>query len=244
MSIEQALVAQPRPSMLAAKLRNTLAAEVLKGCQTEIAPHPVALEPVYFAIGAAEPSEGTASRAAWITVPRTSPSDQVRLKVWVSPQQSCKWRRSELFLRQLYRIRNRVGFEIVGNEALIEMLLLCHREDLPVLQAAFYGQFERCKLTLPEANALEALSQSAWREAVFEDYLPPSPYSHLFTRPDELGSSPYGPIMTSLANIRPPAVGLYQVMFQPVARDHNWHRNVEMLMRLEFGLKSALVRQR
>lgn len=46
--------------------------------------------------------------------------------------------------------------------------------------------------------------------------------------------------MTSLANIQPPAVGLYQVMFQPVAPNHNWHRNVEMLMRLEFGLKSAI----
>ncbi len=65
MSIEQALVAQPRPSMLAAKLRHTYAAEVLKGCQAEIAPHPVALEPVYFPLGA-EPPADTAQFCRWL----------------------------------------------------------------------------------------------------------------------------------------------------------------------------------
>ncbi|MCO6438537.1 MAG: ATP-binding protein [Phycisphaerae bacterium] len=240
MSIEQALVAQPRPSMLAAKLRDTYAAEVVKGCQPEIAPHPVALEPVYVPLGAAGPSECAPADVAWIAAPKTRPDDQMRLKVWVSPEQSCKWRRSELFLKQLGRVRHRVGFEIVGNGALIEILLLCQREDLPVLQAAFYGQFDRCKLTLHGDNTLGALFRSARNDVVFEDYLPPPPCSHLFTRPDELNTSPYGSIMTSLANIQSPAVGLYQIIFQPVAPNHNWHRNVELLMRLEFSLKSAI----
>jgi hypothetical protein len=43
--------------------------------------------------------------------------------------------------------------------------------------------------------------------------------------------------MTTLASIEEPALGLYQVMFQPVDPLHNWHRNVEILLDFEYAIK-------
>jgi RecA/RadA recombinase len=40
-----------------------------------------------------------------------------------------------------------------------------------------------------------------------------------------------------MSTIEPPLVGLYQVIFQTVSADHNWHLNVEKLSDLEYTLK-------
>jgi hypothetical protein len=45
MSIERALIAQAHPFMVAARAKALICDEVLKGCQPEISPIPVALEP-------------------------------------------------------------------------------------------------------------------------------------------------------------------------------------------------------
>ncbi|MCK4658166.1 MAG: hypothetical protein KAV82_01465 [Phycisphaerae bacterium] len=65
--------------------------------------------------------------------------------------------------------------------------------------------------------------------------MPRPPYSHLFTRPGELRISPYGAIVGALAGIPSPAVGLYQVVFQPTAPEHDWHHNVGRLINFEFN---------
>jgi hypothetical protein len=71
----------------------------------------------------------------------------------------------------------------------------------------------------------------------FYEYFPPPPYYHLLTRPDELHTSPYEALVTAMANIPPPAMGLYQVLFQPVSAANNWHRNIEVLTDLEYMVK-------
>ena len=236
MSIESALLAQARGPALVAKARSILRAEVIKGCQPEIAPRPVAMEPVYEPIG--QPTETPVNRnpTAWVFEAPVPLQDIVRLQVWVSPEQRCDWNRSERFLKQLFPVKRRIGLEIVGNRELIEVLLLCHRDDLPVVQTAFYGEFERCRLTPARCPGLAVLP-SEEAGPVFRDFLPPPPYSHLLTQPDELHLSPYGPIMTGLACLDPPAVGLYQVLVHPVSPDHDWHHNVQRLLDLEFAIK-------
>ena len=37
--------------------------------------------------------------------------------------------------------------------------------------------------------------------------------------------------------IRPPSVGFYQALLQPVAATHNWHQNVQALLDIEFAGK-------
>jgi hypothetical protein len=76
-----------------------------------------------------------------------------------------------------------------------------------------------------------------WKGISFYDYFPPPPYSHLLTRPDELCTSPYEALITAIANIPPHTVGIYQVLFQPVSRNNNWHRNIEILTDLEYIVK-------
>ena len=58
------------------------------------------------------------------------------------------------------------------------------------------------------------------------DYYPSPPYSYLVTRPDELRTTLYTPIIQALAGVAPPGIGIYQVVFAPVPAAHDWHRNV------------------
>lgn len=160
-----------------------------------------------------------------------------RLRIWVSPQQPCEWSRSELFLKQLAGIRHRASLEVVGCCEAINLQLLCHLEDLPIVRAAFLGEFELCALSSWDNDPLSHVPAKAWARAVFHDFYPPPPYSHLFTRPDELGRTPYAALLASLAEIDPPGLGFYQVVFAPVSAGHDWHQNVQVLSDLEFSIK-------
>ena len=124
MSIEQAMILRAQPQMVANHLSAFLEKEVSRGCQTKLAARPVALEPPYRPlVGNAafeEPAE-----AVFEEPPR--PEEWVRLRVWVSPDQECDWNRSELFLKQLFCLARRVGFEISGNRDQIQVGLLVHR---------------------------------------------------------------------------------------------------------------------
>ena len=50
MSVERALIAQARPHMAAAKLRDLIREEISKGCRPEVCSLPVALEPSFHQI--------------------------------------------------------------------------------------------------------------------------------------------------------------------------------------------------
>jgi hypothetical protein len=71
----------------------------------------------------------------------------------------------------------------------------------------------------------------------FREYFPPPPYSHLLTRPQELQSSPLKSLITAMAAIEAPSAGIYQVILQAVSPRNNWHRNVQILLDFEFGIK-------
>jgi len=114
---------------------------------------------------------------------------------------------------------------------------LCHKQDIPVVTTAFCGKLKFCKLSSFDDDPFYNVSPGAWEDVKFYDYFPSPPYSHLLTRPNELHVSPYECLITAMANIPVPAVGIYQVLFQPVNPTHNWHRNIEILMDLEYIVK-------
>jgi hypothetical protein len=235
MDLAKALVTQAGPYMLAAKAQALTVAEVGKGCQGEVLAHPVALEPLFHPLAATKDVLAIPDRPGWIGEEPPDPDDLVRLRVWLSPQQPFGWDSQELFLKQLSLVSNRVGLEMAGNRGGIVMTLLCHREDVPIVTVAFLSELKLCRLTpihreLPQ----EGLS---WDDAVLRDYFPSPPYCHLLTRPNELHTSPYDGLLTALTSLPPPAVGICQVLFQPVAPVHNWHRNVEALTDLEYLIK-------
>lgn len=234
MSIEKTLIAQARPHMLAARVQGIIEREVSKGCSPDITPHPVALEPAYHPISSTP--ELLAEQNQSDHIPESIPfaGDLIRLQLWLSPEEKFSWLDSELFLKQLRTLSHRVAFEIVGNSAKIQMQLLTHRNDLPIIQTAFRGQFERCELSGTLDNHL---SLNLWADVTFMDYFPPSPYSHLLTRPDELKVTTYRSLVAALMGIEPPAIGMYQALFQPVKPGHNWHQNVQMLLDLEYTIK-------
>ena len=236
-TVGHALVTHAGPYMLAAKAKALVEAEVSKGCEGNLLPNPVALEPIYTQMTVPKDMTNLKSQPCWIYENPPAEEELVRLRVWTSPDQEFDWVCFELFLRQVCLVANRVGMEIVGNQERISVSLICHKKDIPVVTTAFCGKFRFCKLSPLNSDPFFDVSPGAWEDVRFYDYFPRPPYSHLLTRPNELYVCPYECLITAMANIPAPAVGIYQVLFQPVDPDHNWHRNVEILMDLEYIIK-------
>ncbi len=173
--------------------------------------------------------------------------DLIRLQVWLSPHEEFNWLSSELFLKQLYGISHRIGFEIVGNKEQIQIRFLTHKRDIPVVRTSFQGQFNRCELSAMSEDPLRQAFENVGHQVTFLDFFPLPPYSHLLTRPEELQISPYQSLIAGLMEITPPVMGFYQTLFQPVHPEHNWHQNVQILQDLEFAsrqINSAHLPQR
>ena len=237
MSIEGALIAQAQPYMVGARLRSIIQHEISKGCSPDISRRTISLEPRFKPLWAVEHSPDTEKQPHWTTEAPPQSEDLIRLQAWVSPEHKFDWNHSELFIKQLQAVSFRVGFEVAGNREGITIGFILHQTDLPIITAAFNGEFELCELTTMENGPLNGLKGKNWGEALFRDYFPPPPYSHLLTRPPELHVSTLIPLITALSTIEAPAVGIYQALFQPVPPNHNWHRNIEILLDIEYAVK-------
>ena len=238
MTSEKALVKYyTGPYMVAAKSRMLFDIEAGKGCDGIILPNPVALEPVFRPITASRDVMALEDRPAWVFETPPMQQELIRYRVWLSSDQPFDWNCLEIFVKQLSLVSNRVGLEITGNQERFIITLLCHRSDIPVVKTAFLSKLKFCKLSVVTEKMIFNAEPELWKEISFYDYFPPPPYSHLLTRPDELRTSPYEALITALANIPPPAVGIYQVLFQPVSAANNWHYNVETLTDLEYKVK-------
>jgi len=235
-SYEQALVAQAGHHMLKARAKALTIGEIAKGCSPVILPQPVALEPPFAPIG--DPQDVNESGIPDIIYePIPTPEELIRCQVWISPEQTFNWNCCELFLKQLSGVSHRVGLEIAGNQDKIVITFLCHQADMPIIATAFMGKFQLCKLSPLRTGHLVGIGLHCWNSIRFRDYYPSPAYSHLLTRSDELHVSSYECLITSLAHIPAPVFGIYQVMFQPVCAEHNWHRNIEILRDLEYFTK-------
>ncbi len=237
MTLSQALITQAGPYMLAAKARALIDAEVGKGCDARILASPVALEPVFGPIAVPKDILSLAEGPTWSYEDVPATQDLIRYRVWVSPDQPFDWNCCELFLKQLLWVSHRVGLEIIGNESKIRVLLLCHQRDIPILTTAFGGKFKFCRLSILNEDLLGDVPGPLWDDIAVSDYFPAPPYCHLLTQPDELHSSPYECLVAALAGIPAPAVGILQVLFQPTCPANDWHRNIEVLMDLEYVVR-------
>ena len=66
MTIGQALVTHAGPYMLAAKAKALVEAEVSKGCEAELLPGPVALEPVFAPLAVPRDTMALQNRPCWV----------------------------------------------------------------------------------------------------------------------------------------------------------------------------------
>jgi hypothetical protein len=237
MSIEKAMIARAKPKILNAKLKDFVRDEVTKGCRPEISTLPVPLEPPFMPLWNLHNNSNRSRQRHWSDDCSTSCNNLCRLQVWISPEQKFDWNQCELFIKQLKETAFRVRFEVAGNNDGITLCFFVHQIDLPIITTAFKGEFNQCKLSQIDEGYIESLPVQIWQDVRFKDYFPPPPYSHLLTRPQELQSSPFKSLITAISTIEEPAVGLYQAMFQPVPPEHNWHRNVEILLDIEFASK-------
>lgn len=225
------------PYMRSAKAQVLIDAEVGKGCDGNILPNPVALEPVFHPITMTKDLMALKERPWWIFESPPQQQELLRYRVWLSPDQPFNWNCLELFIKQLSLVSHRIGLEITGNQKRFSITLLCHRNDVPFVTTAFLSKLKFCRLSVAAEEPVFGAEPEAWENIGFYDYFPPPPYSHLLTRPDELHTTPYEALVTAIANIPPPAVGIYQVLFQPVSAANNWHRNIEILTDLEYMVK-------
>jgi len=234
MSIEKAMIAQAQPYMVAAMARELIGEEVLKGCRSEISLQPVSLESNFYPIWAFRYKQDSQRQPDYTIENPISCADLVRQQIWISPNQEFDWNNSELFIKQLQTISFRLGFEVIGNSENIMINLLCNRFDLPIINSAFQGVFDFCELSDMTANPLSDMPVELWKDTCFRDYFPYPPYYNLLTRPSEIITSPLKPLIIALSNIKAPATGFYQALFEPVPPIHNWHRNVEILLDIEY----------
>ena len=225
------------PYLVAAQARMLFEIEMVKGCDGRILPDPVALEPVFRPLNVPKDIIALKDAPGWIFESPPQQQQLVRYRVWLSPDQPFDWTCLEILVKQLSLASNRVGLEISGNRERLIITLFCHRGDIPLVTTAFLSKLKFCKLSVVTEEMVFPAELALWQDICFYDYFPPPPYSHLLTRPDELHTTPYEALITALANIPPPAMGIYQVLFQPVAATNNWHRNVETLTDLEYKVK-------
>ena len=237
MSIEGALIAQTQPFMAAARAKALIREEIAKGCQPEISPIPVSLEPNFQPLWDRKDDLSIRHGHSWIVEDPPPPNELIRLRIWISPEQKFDWNHSELFIKQLQAMSFRSGFEVAGNNKGITIAFLIHRSDLPIITAAFQGEFKFCKLTAMDLEQLSNLSGPQWANVFFRDYFPSPPYSHLLTQPPELHISPLTSLIRIMSAIEAPAVGLYQTLFRAVLPENNWHRNVQILLDFEYTIK-------
>ena len=237
MTVESARIARAYPHILEQKSQSLLKEEVCKGCTPHLFPSPVSLEPVYTPIAEIQENHPNEHHFGYISETPPNQHDLRRYRIWLSPLEPFDWNRSEPFLKQLASTTFRTGFEIIGNQEQTHFSFLCHKNDSAILEAAFQGQYLYSKVTLSNDRRLFEIPNEVWESSLFCDFFPSPPYSHLLTQPHELHISPFESFLSTLASLPSPAVGLMQVLFQPVSPEHNWHRNVEIIQDLEYKLK-------
>ena len=234
MSVERAMVARARPHMGASLALALLQDEVWKGCSPDLAPTPVRLEPSYRFFSGDLDALSRQVKSPYEPLPVPRQEELRSFKAWLSPDHTCNWQREERFLKELAGCAHSIAYEVTGNEGGIDLIYLCHADDAPVLAAAFAGEYPACRLEPHSRTNLDSLPVACWEAATFREYFPPPPYSHLFTRPNELGSSPLSPLLNLLSDLPCSLVGIYQVILTSVAPEHDWHRNVRLLLDVEF----------
>lgn len=237
MSVEQAMIVRSQPQAIARRINSAIAQEVTKGCTGDISPVPVRLEPAFSPLFAAPPSSGTTADSPYLPASTDELTEPFRLRLWISPKQKFDWNRSELWLKQLAIASGRVVFQIVGNVDAIEVSVLCAPRDSLLIKAAFEAQFNMCEITSVDTTRLEGVHPDAWAQAQFLDFYPPPPYSHMLTCFNELHTTPFEALLTTMRLLPTTATAFYQCMFQPVHPSHDWHQNVYLLLDLEFTAK-------
>ncbi|MBI1390449.1 MAG: type IV secretion system DNA-binding domain-containing protein [bacterium] len=230
MSAEEILVARARSHVFISRMNAWLADEIIKGCDSTLHPQPVALEPRFEPIG----SLSGELRPDHVVESPPAEAEVRRFQVWMSPQQPFDWNNSELFLKQLSATNRRVGFEIIGNASQILILLLCYPEDREMLRTVFHARFEHCELTEFDPGSIQHRADADWARVRLLDFYPPPPYSRLLTRPAEFQRSPFETLIQSMFELSPKELVWLQVLFQPALRLHEWHRNIEILLDLEY----------
>lgn len=235
MSRNQALVEQARPYISASLARAFLANESVKGCQPDVAPFPVQLEPVYLDLATITdltprgPSYVRAELPAW--------RDILRYSVWLPPGFQCDFLRAERFLKQLQACSHPCSYEVAGNRDRIVLTFSCHRDDAGLLGAAFIGEFSDCRLTPQAKSPYDDIPLDWWDRIAFRDYYPAPSYYEIFTQPAELGVSPIKSLLNVMACLPGTALGVYQVVFAATRRS-GWKRNVEVLSDLSYAQKT------
>ena len=237
MSYENAVIKKSYAGLLTGKIQGLINLEAIKGCEPKINAYPVSLEPVHIPISdiVALDTRSLANDPAGIIPEYKEPL--TRLKVWISPENSLNWVRSEQFLKSLTGIQNRAGFEIIGNKESIEIFFSAQPEDIPIIQTAFKTQFGENGLSNINETRLSGCDDTSWNRIALADFYPPPPYSHLFTQPEELKTCPHETIFTALSEIPADTIGVFQILFQPVSTDHDWHQNINILLDLEYTIK-------
>lgn len=229
MSIEQSIISRAQPYVISTAATEVLEREASKGCMPNLTLHPVNLEPKYI------------NSLRWMINNKEKENEDFEkfnrfqsmseyLECWVDAEHVLQWSRAERFIKHLVGSSYPIGFEIIGNCKKIEIRFLIHPIDTTLLTTAFNGEYTKCELTISkETNLYNG-------NIYFCDFFPRPPYHHLFTRPNELVTSPYDSFIYFLAKIPEESQGFVQVMFEPVR--HDWHQNVEILKDIEFLSKT------
>lgn len=229
MSLARGQIEAARPIILRRSLDAHFNLPGANGGSDSLALRSVPLEPP---VGG-HASDGSNAAGTWSDL-RQMAGPWRRLRIWISPNEHCRWELAEHFPRQLAHLSSPVSFEVMGNSRNIMLMVGCHEIDLDSVRMVFESTYQHSKVTLLDLN-YSVLPPADNRDDIhFRDFFPPSSFFERFTCPDQLAASPLLTLFYTLDQVPPDGFGLYQVIFQPVRPENNWHNKVGVALDTQY----------
>ena len=234
MAFEDIILSEPAQFALNKAGRMLLNREAERCSGRIIFPQPTRLEPPYVPLNSTRDISYLLSGQSDILYePDLQGREIIRNDILPSSDYQYRWDVADVFIRHLPALHCRSGIEITGNCKNIKFRHVCDKNDWPVLSSCFGGNYTECIIKSSSSSIVD----HDYHFLILRDYVYPGIYSHLFTQPNAFKVSAYTTFLYILANLPEDMTGICQVIYEPVARDHNWHHNVELLTDIEYQCK-------
>lgn len=217
-------------------LFNSLFIEGQKGCDAHIWQNSVDIEPEFEPYELSQFLRNKEKKKERKAVREVSWNKKC-LRLWIPSNIETKWNLWEDVLKELTVIKNKISFEILGNEERVSIQLILDSEDsVPVKNAikAKYPKVEFEELQEDPLKAFESIQDNQELSFQFLDYFPMPPYFRNLTSYETMIASPLSSLYPALSSLSSNEIGVYQVIFKPCRKEHNWHRNIMNLVEAEY----------
>jgi len=234
------------------KIEKSFEGELSKGCNVNLSPYSIDIEPCFDEYALAKFS------ATKKTVQKPRPDkkqDRIYLLMWFSTLDEVHWQEFELALKELGAIKSRMNLLLIGNSERISCEIGILRKDEIAVCNIINTKFPNIQIDInSESCFLHYLKEKNDLSWDIRDFVAPKNYWHPAVNYETLKNSttPLMSIYCALNSLSRNEVGFYQVVFKKMHnswRTHSnsifaWGKNILNLIEGEFeSSKYATIRQ-